>query len=172
MSRRPEPFQPATSLVEWDAKGQRAVRALIAVVSRNFGRGVSGTARFWAGCIAVSQHITGPSAYESRTRARGGRKGHGDRAVASGGPLGWVKAVRGDRRSLYGRSPVGSESPRLYAPRGSGAARPGVRFARLILRRGGVLGGSTIRAACGGIRADRIATQNGQQHVRCAPPLP
>src|ERR671911_506600 len=125
VSRRPKPSQPTTSVVEWDAKGQRAVRAPIAVLSRNFGRGVSGTARFWAGCIAVTQHITGHSAHESRTRARGGRKGHGDPAVASGGPLGWIKAVTGDRRSLHGRSPVGSERPGLYAPRGSGAARPG-----------------------------------------------
>jgi hypothetical protein len=48
VSRRLEPLQPATSVVEWDAKDQRAVRALIALLSRNFGRGVSGMARFWA----------------------------------------------------------------------------------------------------------------------------
>ena len=33
-----------------------------------------------------------------------------------------------------------------------------------------VLGGPAVRVACSGIRADRIATQTGQQHVRFAPP--
>jgi hypothetical protein len=36
MSRRPEPLWPATSEVEWDAKGPRAVSALIALLSSTF----------------------------------------------------------------------------------------------------------------------------------------
>jgi hypothetical protein len=62
VSRRPKPSQLATSLLEWDAKAQLAVRAQIALLTSNFGRGTSGMARCWAGRIAVTQHITGPSA--------------------------------------------------------------------------------------------------------------
>ena len=36
----------------------RRVRALIALLSSNFGRGASGVARIWASRIAVTQHIT------------------------------------------------------------------------------------------------------------------
>ena len=78
MSRRPELLGPATSALEWDAKGQRAVRALIALLTSNVGCGVSGMARFWAGRVAVTEHITDPSAGECRIRARGRRKGHAD----------------------------------------------------------------------------------------------
>ena len=45
VSRRPEPLWPTTSALEWDAEGQRAVRALIALLTSNFGRGASGMAR-------------------------------------------------------------------------------------------------------------------------------
>ncbi len=41
----PGPFVPATSVAEWDPKGPLAVRAPIALLSSNIGRGGSGTAR-------------------------------------------------------------------------------------------------------------------------------
>jgi hypothetical protein len=120
VSRRPEPLQPTTSVVEWDAKGQRAVRALIALVSSNFGHGVSGMAQVGAGRIAVTEHITDPSAGECRIRARGRRKGH----VDPGGLL-MGRSVDQDRDrwiawSLHGRSPVGSERPGCTPTFGSG----------------------------------------------------
>jgi hypothetical protein len=43
-SRRPDPLQPTPSVVEWGCEGQHAVRSLIALLSRNFGRGVPGMA--------------------------------------------------------------------------------------------------------------------------------
>ena len=70
--------------MELDAKGQRAVRVLIGLLTSNFGRGVSGMARCWTGRIAVTEHIPGLSAYESRTHARGRRKGDADPGVTSG----------------------------------------------------------------------------------------
>jgi hypothetical protein len=120
MSHRPEPLQPATSVVEWDAKGQRAVRAPIALLTSTFGHRVSGMARFWAGRMAVTEHITDPSAGECRIRARGRRKGH----VDPGGLL-VARSVDQDRDrwiawSLHGRSPVGSERPGCTPPLGSG----------------------------------------------------
>src|SRR5918994_3897498 len=90
VSRRPESSQPTTSEVEWDAKGPRAARALIALLGSSFGRGVSGMARFWAGRIAVTQHINGPSAHERRTpRSRQvARSGGAGRGFRWAGPLG------------------------------------------------------------------------------------
>ena len=118
MSRRPELLGPATSALEWDAKGQRAARAPIALLTSNVGCGVSGTARFWAGRMAVTEHITDPSAGECRIRARGRRKGHAD----PGGLL-MGRSVDQDRDrwiawSLHGRSPVGSERPGCTPPSG------------------------------------------------------
>ena len=57
---RSGPLQPTTSVLEWDAKGQRTVRALNGLLTSSLGRGVSGMARFWAGRIAVTEHIPGP----------------------------------------------------------------------------------------------------------------
>jgi hypothetical protein len=85
VSRCPDPLWPATSILEWDAKGRRAVRALMALLSSDFRRGVSGMAGFCVGRIAVTEHISGPAAHESRTRAGGRREGHPDPGVASGG---------------------------------------------------------------------------------------
>jgi hypothetical protein len=87
MGRRPEPLWPTTSALEWDAKGPRAVRALIALLSSNVGCEVSGMARFWAGRIAVTEHIPGLSAHECRLRARGRREGHQRRVRVLGGPF-------------------------------------------------------------------------------------
>jgi hypothetical protein len=58
-----------------------------------------------AGRIAVTQHITGPSASACCARARGRRRGHADPGVAADGPLGWSKAVTGGSpdRFLDGR---------------------------------------------------------------------
>ena len=141
VSRRPEPLQPATSGLESDAKGQHAVRALIALLTSSFGREASATARCWAGRIAVTQHITGSSARESRIRARGRRKGHADLGVASGRPLGWVKAVTGDR--LVASWTVAREfgASGAVCPSGEWCGRAGVvRFVRLMHRRGRAFG--------------------------------
>jgi hypothetical protein len=45
--------------VEWDAKDPRAVRALIALLSSSFGRGVSAVGSILGGRIAVTEHIPG-----------------------------------------------------------------------------------------------------------------
>jgi hypothetical protein len=45
VGRRPELLGPTTSALEWDANGQLAARALITLLTSNFGCGVSGTAR-------------------------------------------------------------------------------------------------------------------------------
>ena len=74
-------------------------------------------ARFWAGRIAVTEHIPGLLAYEPRTRARGRQKGGHvpTRAWLLGGPLGRIMAVTGDRlvasRTVW-------ERPGLYGPLG------------------------------------------------------
>jgi hypothetical protein len=78
VSRRPEPLPPTTSEGNGDAKGQRAVRAPIALLTSTLGHRVSGMARFWAGRMAVTEHITDPLAGECRIRARDRRKGHVD----------------------------------------------------------------------------------------------
>jgi hypothetical protein len=72
------------------------------------------------------------------------------RAWLLGVRLGWIMAVGGIAWSLHGRLPMGSERPGCMPPRG--VVRPGrvVRFARLIHRRGRVLGGPAVRAAFGG----------------------
>jgi hypothetical protein len=121
VSRRPEPLQPTTSVVEWDAKGQRAVRALIALVSSNFGHGVSGMAQVGAGRIAVTEHITGPSVPESYPLSRR-RKGHADPGVASDRSLGWIKAVTRGRLVASWTVARGFGASGAVCPRGSGVA--------------------------------------------------
>jgi hypothetical protein len=94
-------------------EGSRAVRALTALLSSNVGRGVSGMARFWAGRIAVTEHIPGPSTHERRSPRSRQVEGHADPGVASGWAAGldhgrdrgspgrfmdgrpWVRSVRG-----------------------------------------------------------------------------
>ena len=82
----------------------------------------------WAGRIAVTEHIAGPRSVSvvAALAAGGGscRPGCGFWWL-----LGWIKAVTGDRRSLHGRSPVGSERPGLYTLSGSVRPRRVVRFA-------------------------------------------
>jgi hypothetical protein len=84
-----------TSIVEWDGKGQRAVRALIALLTSTFGRGVCGLAQIGL-VAAVTEHIPGLSAHESYPRARQA-EGSCRPGRASGGPLGWIMTVTGDR---------------------------------------------------------------------------
>jgi hypothetical protein len=122
VSRRPEPLEPTTSMVEWDAKGPHAARALIALLSSSFGRGVSSIARFWTGRIAVTEHIPGLSADESLTHARGRQKGHTDPGVASG----WAARLdHGGDRGSPGRFMHGlGASGAVCLPQGNGAAAP------------------------------------------------
>ena len=96
----------------------RAVRARIALLSSNFGRGVSGTARCWAGRIAVTQHITGPSA--SRQTEGSFRAGRGFWC-----PLDRIKAATGGRlvASWTVARGFGASGAGCF-PRGSGAAAP------------------------------------------------
>ena len=81
----------------------------------------------WAGRIAVTEHIAGPRSVSvvAALAAGGGscRPGCGFWWL-----LGWIKAVTGDRRSLHGRSLVGSERPGLYTLSGSVRPRRVVRF--------------------------------------------
>ena len=95
-----------------------------------------------AGRIGVTEHITGPSASECCTRARGRQ-----RVMSTWRGFCWAARLeQGHDRwiawSLYGRSSVGSERPGLYGPLG-GVERPRrvVRFARLIQRPVRALGG-------------------------------
>jgi hypothetical protein len=120
MSYRPEPLQPATSVVEWDAKGSARRQSANSSADQHLGHRVSGMARFWAGRMAVTEHITDPSAGECRIRARGRRKGHADPR-----DFWWPARVDQDRYrwiawSLHGRSPVGSERPGCTPTLGSG----------------------------------------------------
>ena len=87
-------------------------------------------ARFWAVRIAVTEHIPGLSTDESRTHARGRRKGHADSGVASGVRLGWIMAVEGDRlvASWTGLGASGAGAP----SRGVEREAERTRFARLI----------------------------------------
>jgi hypothetical protein len=155
VTRRPEPLEPTTSAWEWDAKGQSAnspaEQQLWLWSIRYFSNR--------AGRIAVTEHIPGLSADESRTRARGRRKGHADPGVASGGPLGWVKAGQGIAWSLRGRS---QSVWGCMSPRGVERPRRKVRFARLIHRPVRVLGGPSARAAFGGnLKPALVAAQGG-----------
>jgi hypothetical protein len=91
-----------------------------------------------AGRIAATEHITGPPASESCTRARGRQKGHADPGVASAGPLGWIKTVTvtdgSPGRFTDGRLWV--RSVRGCMPSGEWSGRAGwCAFARLIRRR-------------------------------------
>ena len=105
-------------------------------------------ARCWVGRIAVSEHIPGLLAYESRIRARGRRKDHGGPGVASG----WAARLDQGRdrgspaRFMDGLGATGGP----YAPLG-GVERPRwvLCFARLNDLPVRVLGGPTARAACG-----------------------
>ena len=94
------------------------MRARIALLSSNFGRGVSGTARCWAGRIAVTQHITGPSA--SRQTEGSFRAGRGFWC-----PLDRIKAATGGRlvASWTVARGFGASGAGCF-PRGSGAAAP------------------------------------------------
>jgi hypothetical protein len=126
----------------------RRVSALIALLSSNSGRGVSGRARFWSGRMAVTEYITGPSAQKCRPRVRGRQKGHADPGVASG----WaVRLDHGYDRGSPGRFMDALGASGAVCPLG-GVERPrqGVRFARLMQRRVRVLGGPAVRAAYGG----------------------
>jgi hypothetical protein len=146
--------------VEWDAKGPRAARALIALLSSSLGLGVSGLARCWAGRIAVTEHIPGLSALSPvPTFAARGRV-MPTRAWLLGGPLGWIMPLTGDR--LVASWTV-SERPRQYAPSGEWSGRAEwMRFAGLIHRRVRILGGPADCAACGGnLTPAVVATQGG-----------
>jgi hypothetical protein len=83
-----------------------------------------------AGRMAVTEHITGPSAHERRTSRSRQVEGHAD----PGGLLVGRSVDQGSYRwiawSLHGRSPLGSERPRVYALRGVERPRRVVRFAR------------------------------------------
>jgi hypothetical protein len=78
-------------------------------------------ARFWAGRIAVTEHIPGLSAYEAPYHARGRRRVMPSLVWRLGGPLGLIMAMAGDR--LVASWTV-SERAGLYAPSGSGADHP------------------------------------------------
>jgi hypothetical protein len=160
VSRRPEPLWPATSASEWDAKGQLATSLLIAELTSTVGCGVSGMARCWAGRIAVTEHITGPSTCECRPRARGRQKGHADPGVTSAWAARLIKAVAG---GTPGHFMDGLRVSGAVCPLG-GVVRPRrvVRFARLIHRHGRVLSGPSVRAACGGnLKPALVATHRG-----------
>jgi hypothetical protein len=78
-----------------------------------------------AGRIAVTEHMTGPSASECRPALAAGR-----RVMPTGHGLWWLLGLDqgGDRWiawSRHERSPVGLERPGCMAPYGSGAAAPG-----------------------------------------------
>jgi hypothetical protein len=120
----------------------------------------------WAGRIAVTEHIAGPRSVSvvAALAAGGGscRPGCGFWWL-----LGWIKAVTGDRRSLHGRSPVGSERPGLYTLSGSVRPRRVVRFARLIHRRvrafGPAFGRRRLRRQ---FQPDLLATQRDAVEAR------
>jgi hypothetical protein len=106
-------------------------------------------ARCWAGCIAVTEHIPGLRPMSPCTALAAGGRVMPTRAWRLDGPLGWIMAVRGGIAwSLPGRS----RSVRGCMPPSGGVERPGrkERFARLIHRRGRVLGRPSVRAAYGG----------------------
>ena len=147
MSRRLSRWSRPPPYRNGDAKGRRAVRALIALLSRAFGRGVSGMARLWAGRIAGTEHIPGLSTDESRTHARGRRKGR-CRLGRGFWVCGSVEHGGGGDRLVASWTGLGAS--------GAGAPSRGVkreaertRFARLIDRPGRVLGGPAVHAACG-----------------------
>jgi hypothetical protein len=147
MSRRPEPLSPSTSVSEWDASGQRVVRALIALLTSNFGGGVSGMARFWAGRIAVTEHIPGLSAYESHTHARGRRKGPADPGVASG----WAARLEHGNEGIAWSLHAGFGASGAVCPSGSGAAAPGGALCVIDPCDAAALsGGPAVRVAFGG----------------------
>jgi hypothetical protein len=78
-----------------------------------------------AGCMAVTEHITGPSASECCTALAAGR-----RVMPTGCGfwwlLGWIKAVPGVSPRRFTDGPCGfGASGAVWPPRGSGAAAPG-----------------------------------------------
>ena len=136
-SRRPVPLQPTTSVVEWGCKGSARHQSANRPAEQRLCRGLSGYGSMRAGRIAVTQHIPGLSACESRTHACGRRKGHADPGVASGWATRWSKAVTGESPGRFMDGHPWVRSVRgCMAPSGR-VVRPGraVRFVRLIHRR-------------------------------------
>jgi hypothetical protein len=126
----------------------RAVRALIVLLSRAFGRGVSGMARVWAGRIAVTEHIPASRLMSPVPMLAAGGRGDADSGVASGCAARLDHGSGGDRlvASWTGLGASGAEVP----SRGVKREAERTRFARLIDRPGRVLGGPAARAASSG----------------------
>src|SRR5215217_2400372 len=120
--------------------------------------------------MAVTEHITGSLGPRTTNvvplLAAGARIMPTRGWLLVGGSVG-VNAVTGGApgRFMDGRRGFGASG--LMAPSGEWSGRAGVvRFARLIHRRGRVLGGPAVRAASGGNQiADPIANERGRSEA-------